>query len=55
MTKKELRLMAGCTEKTFSRWLKRIEPDIPDYRPTQRLLTPAQVKFIIGKLCLEPD
>lgn len=53
MTKAELARKAGCSPDTFRIWLQRLAPSIPDYRPSQRLLTPAQVRFICEALCIE--
>lgn len=53
MTKAELARKAGCSPDTFRLWLRRLAPSIPDYRPSQRLLTPAQVRFICEKLSID--
>lgn len=55
MTKKELAQLAGVSRNTFGNWLKRLAPSIPDYRPQQRLLTPAQVKIICESLCISAE
>lgn len=55
MTKKQLSALAGCSAKTFSRWMRKIENDIPGYRPTQRLLTPLQVKRVMELLCIDEE
>lgn len=53
MTKAELARLAGCSPGTFRVWLRRLAPGIPDYRPKQKILTPAQVRYICEALCIE--
>ena len=55
MTKKQLCAIAGCSPKTFRIWMRKIEKDIPGYQPSQRLLTPIQVKRVMELLCLDED
>ena len=55
MTKKQLCAIAGCSPKTFRIWMRKIEKDIPGYQPSQRLLTPIQVKRVMELLCLDDD
>lgn len=54
MSKAELAHEAGVSRDTFRRWLLRLEPSIPGYRRNQRVLTPAQVRYIRTALCLYP-
>lgn len=45
-SKKELREMYGISRETFNKWLKPIKDILPNYNPTAKILTPAQVKVI---------
>ena len=54
-TKKQMCAIAGCSPKTLRIWMRKIEKDIPGYQPSQRLLTPIQVKRVMELLCLDED
>lgn len=53
--KKELAIRYNICLKTFSRWVKRIEKQIPFFVPGQRLFCPSQIKKIDDLLCFSPD
>jgi len=53
MTKAELARAAGVSQDTFRHWLRRLEPELPDYDRKQRLLTPAQVRTLCERLCID--
>jgi len=53
MSKAELAQAAGVSQDTFRQWLHRIEAEVPDYDKKQRLLTPAQVKVVSERLCID--
>lgn len=54
MSKAQLAEEAGVSRDTFRRWLVRLEPQIPGYTRKQRVLNPAQVRFIREALCIMP-
>lgn len=49
-SKKELRGLYGISRETFNKWLRPIKENLPNYQPTSKLLTPAQVKVIFEHL-----
>lgn len=49
-SKSELARAAGVSDKTFRMWLRRLA--IPDYRPRQKIFTPAQTQYICEQLCI---
>ena len=49
-SKKELRELYGISRETFNKWLQPIKSSLPHYRPTSKILTPAQVKVIFDLL-----
>jgi hypothetical protein len=53
--KKELAIRYNICLATFSRWLKRIEKQVPFYVKGQRLFCPSQIKKIDDLLCFSPD
>lgn len=53
-TKKELRQFYGISRETFNKWMRAISHLLPHYRPSSRILTPAQVKVLFEEWG-EPD
>lgn len=54
MSKEDFRLRYNIPKKTFIRCLRLIEKDMPPpYTKTSKILTPAQVAFLIRHLCAE--
>ncbi len=44
--KAELCALYGVSRETFGKWLKEIQDLLPHYKPSSKVLTPAQVKVI---------
>jgi len=52
MSKEEFRQLYEIPRSTFVRCLRMVESDMPPpYTKTQKMLTPAQVKFLRERLC----
>ena len=49
-TKSELRMAYGVSRETLNKWLKAIEDLLHHYKPTAKVLTPAQVKVVFEEL-----
>ena len=49
-TKKELKELYGCSYETLFKWLEPVIPLFENYKKTDRIFTPAQVKIIFEHL-----
>ncbi|MCQ2347553.1 MAG: DUF4248 domain-containing protein, partial [Paludibacteraceae bacterium] len=53
MYKSELADRMGIKHTAMSRYMRQVENQLPHYRRTQSLLTPAQVKIVCEHFCIE--